>query len=471
MRRRNFIKSVAHTGTAGFLIPKTALLSNAAMGTFAATAAFTAGSGCSSGNNQTKNSDQVLRSHPLEGVQRQNIKITDIRVRLFSTPIPSEKWWYGCGVELVTEIFTDQGIIGIGGPSNYGGEVEIKKITEELIRPMLVGMNPFDIEYIAAGNSPQGLGGPSWATACAWAGIDVACWDIIGKAVNKPVWQLLATDHEPKTHIEHYASAGTVYDWKKRPEVLIEDALSYKEEGFKSFKFRLGENFEQVMTIDKYIPFLRKLREAVGPEFRLMQESNMRLSLEQCLQLVPVLEELNFTWFEEPMNRWTIDPKKRNTLEGLKETIEGHIKINQAATKILISGGETMHRLEEFAEWILRDVYDIVQPDCNSTGLTEGWRIARLAHLKNKPCVPHNWHGAPTWMSNIQLVAGIPNQYVLESNRNFNPFREGLLTNPIVVKDSYADAPSGPGLGVEIIPDADKKFPYDDMNSWRKMKR
>ena len=131
-------------------------------------------------------------------------------------------------MELVTEIFTDQGIIGIGGPFNYGGEVEIKKITEELIRPMLVGMNPFDIEYIAAGNSPQGLGGPSWAAACAWAGIDVACWDIIGKAVNRPVWQLLTTDHEPKTHIEHYASAGTVYDWKKRPEVLIEDALSYK---------------------------------------------------------------------------------------------------------------------------------------------------------------------------------------------------------------------------------------------------
>jgi L-alanine-DL-glutamate epimerase-like enolase superfamily enzyme len=282
---------------------------------------------------------------------------------------------------------------------------------------------------------------------------------------------MLATDHEPNTHIEHYASAGTLYDWLKRPEDLIDDALSYKEEGFRSFKFRLGDNFEKAMTIEKYIPFLRKLREAVGPEFRLMQESNMRLTLEQCLELVPVLEELNFTWFEEPINRWSIDPKRRNTADGLRESIDGHIKINQAATKVLIAGGETMHRLEEFAEYILRDAYDIVQPDCNTTGITEAWRIARLAHLKNKPCVPHNWHGGPTWMSNIQLVAGIPNQLILESNRNFNPFREELFVNPIVVKDSYADVPTGPGLGVELIPDADKKFPYDPKNSWRDMQR
>ena len=468
MRRRNFIKSVAQTGSAGLIIPKTALFSSGAIGTIAATTAVTAGAGCTSGPKEPGlNPGPTIRSHPLEAIQRQNIKITDVKVRLFSTPIPTEKWWYGCGVELITEIHTDQGIVGIGGPSNYGSAEQIKKFTEEFISPLLIGMNPFDIELIAAGNIPQGLS----AAGCSWAGVDIACWDIIGKAVNKPVWQMLATDHEPKTHIEHYASAGTVYDWLKRPEVLIEDALSYKEEGFRSFKFRLGENFEKVMTIDKYIPFLRKLREAVGPDFRLMQESNMRLDLDQCLQLVPVLEELNFTWFEEPINRWGIDPKKRNTPEGLKEAIEGHIKINQAATKLLITGGETMYRLEEFAEWILRDAYDIVQPDCNTTGITEAWRIARLANLKNKPCVPHNWHGAPTWMSNIQLVAGIPNQLILESNRNFNPFREGLFTEPIVVKNSFADAPSKPGLGVEIIPDADQKFPYDSKNDWRYMKR
>ena len=239
MRRRNFIKSAAHAGAAGLIIPGIAL----------------SGSGCNSGQNQkSENSESIPRCNPLEGIPRQNIKITDIKVRLFSTPMKPEDWWYGCGVELVTEIYTDQGITGIGGSTNYGDEVQIKKLTEELIKPMLVGCNPFDIEFIAAGNSPQGLGGFSWTTACAWAGIDVACWDIIGKAVNKPVYQMLAIDHEPKTRIEHYASAGTLYDWRKRPKDLFDEALRYKEEGFKSFKFRLGDNFEQVMTIKTYIP-------------------------------------------------------------------------------------------------------------------------------------------------------------------------------------------------------------------------
>ena len=479
MKRRKFLKSVALTGAAGLVLPViTPLVTGAPVkkqDIASALAANTEEGSPSKRAIETGQNQQLrVRKHPLEGVVRQNIKITDIKVRLFSVPIPPEKWWYGCGVEILTEIYTDQGIVGIGGPSPYGGLEEVKKYTEQTIRPALIGQNPFDVDIITAGgpklNMPDILN-RTFSEACAWAGVNIACWDIIGKAVKQPVWQLFAIDHKPNIHIEHYASAGTLHDWRKRPEDLYDEALRYKEEGFKSFKFRLGDNFEQVMTIKTYIPFIRKLRETVGPQFRLMQESNMRLTLDQCLELVPVLEELNFVWLEEPINRWGINRTDSKTSEGVKEAIEGHLKIKQATRKLLISGGETMQNREEFREWIDRDAYDIVQPDCDTTGLSEGWNIARMASLKNKPCVPHNWHGGPTWMSNIQLVAGIPNQLILESNRNYNPFREGLFTDPIIVKNSFADAPSKPGLGVEIIPDADRKFPYDPNNDWRKMKR
>ena len=479
MKRRKFLKSVALTGAARLVLPGITPLYTGAAGKkqdIATTVAANSAEGSSRDRTLEKGQNQQMRvrKHPLEGVVRQNIKITDIKVRLFSVPIPPEKWWYGCGVEILTEIHTDQGIVGIGGPSPYGGLEEVKKYTEQTIRPALIGQNPFDVDLITAGgpklNMPDILN-RTFYEACSWAGVNIACWDIIGKAVKQPVWQLLAIDHNPNTHIEHYASAGTLYDWRKRPEDLFDEALRYKEEGFKSFKFRLGDNFEQVMTIKTYIPFIRKLRETVGPQFRLMQESNMRLTLDQCLELVPVLEELNFVWFEEPINRWGINRADRRTPEGVKEAIEGHLKIKQATKKLLISGGETMQNREEFREWIDRDAYDIVQPDCDTTGLSEGWNIARMANLKNKPCVPHNWHGGPTWMSNIQLVAGIPNQLILESNRNYNPFREGLFTDPIIVKNSFADAPSKPGLGVEIIPDSDRKFPYDPKNHWGNIKR
>ena len=445
MKRRIFVKSVAQAGVAGLMIPVV--------------------SRCGTSSQQLK-----PRKHPLEGVKRQRIKITDIKVRLFSVPVPPEKWWYGCGVEMVTEVHTDEGIIGIGGPSPYGGLEAVKKYSEETLKPALIGQNPFDVEKINTGGAELKLPGiteRNFAQACAWAGVDIACWDIIGKSLGLPVYKLLAIDLEPNPHIEHYASAGTLYDFNKRPEALIEEALRYKEEGFRSFKFRLAENFETNMTIEKYIPFLRKLREAVGPDFRLMQESNMRLTLDQCLELAPVLQELNFSWFEEPINRRGLSREKRGTPEGIKEAIDGHLKIKQVADKLIITGGETMQNQEEFREWIVRGAYDYVQPDCDTTGITEGWNIARLAASANKKCVPHNWHGGPTWMSNIQLVAGIPNPVILESNRHYNPFREGLFVEPIIVKNSFADAPSKPGLGVEIIPDAEKKFPYDPNNHWR----
>lgn len=475
MKRRKFLKSIAQTGAAGIFFPG---ITNLKIVTPAERLNLNKDINVESAwEPTTENSENQLvkvRKHPLEGIQRQNLKITDIKVRLFSVPIPPEKWWVGCGVDVLTEVYTDQGIIGIGGPSPYGGVEDIKKYTEQTIRPALIGQNPFDVETITAGgpkfNMPDILK-RTRTESCAWAGVDIACWDIIGKAVDQPVWQLLAIDNKPNTHIEHYASAGTLYNWLKRPEDLYDEALRYKEEGFKSFKFRLGDNYEQVMTINKYIPFLRKLRETVGPEFRLMQESNMRLTLDQCLELVPVLDELKFTWFEEPINSKGSDPAKRNTPEGVAEAIEGHLKIKRATKKLLISGGEQKQNRQEFSQWIDRGAYDIVQPDCNQDGITEVWYIARMANNKKIPCVPHNWHGGLTWMSNIQLTAGIPNQLILESDRNFNPLREGIFTEPIVVKNSFADAPSKPGLGVEIIPDADRKFPYDAKNDWRNIKR
>ena len=410
----------------------------------------------------TPSSANAIRNNPLDGIARENIKITDVRVRLFSCDYPIEKWWYGVGVTILTEIETDQGITGIGGPSPYGDPEFVKEYTEKHIKPQILGKNPFDVEIIA----------PSHRTtnkAMAWAGINCACCDMFGKAKNKPVYQLLATNSEPVTRIKHYASCGTIWDFDKRPEDLIDEALGYKEEGFYGFKFRFAEHFEQNMTIAKYLPFLEKLREGVGDDFDLIHEFNMRLPIDQALELVPKLAELKFQWIEEPVDRWGRSrPQIPNEPVDIDKAIDWHLQIREAANGVPISGGETMTDRFEFKDWIENDAYDIVQPDCDTTGLSEGWYIAQHAHLHNKPCVPHNWHGDLIWMSNIQLVAAIPNRMVLESCRHFNPFRGGLFKEPIVVKDSYAEVPKGPGLGVEIIDDADKKFPYDPNKHWLK---
>ena len=311
------------------------------------------------------------RSHPLEGIARENLKITDVKVTIMSYELKDKSWvtatqyiWKSDSVYI--QIFTDKGIVGIGESSPYGNPEGIKRTVEQFIKPTLIGKNPFDVEHLctgwAAGGGQRGGGIP-------WAGVDAACWDIIGKAANMPVYKLLATDAPPNPHIRMYASGGVEYAWYKRPEDLIDEALRHKEEGYTAFKYRIGTEWKNSgITIDKYIPYVRKIREAVGPKMDLMQESNMRLSLEQCLELAPVLEELKFLWFEEPVRAYEAG------------AIEKHQRIRAAFKTVKVSGGEGRGDRFQFKEWIDKDAYDIVQPDANVTGVTEFWhpRIWRL---------------------------------------------------------------------------------------------
>jgi len=393
-----------------------------------------------------------VRSHPLDGIRRENIRITDVTVTLLSAEIPAQRQWYNPRTivwksdAVLVRVFTDQGIVGIGEGSPYGGPVEMKKFAEEFVKPLLTGQNPFDVELLAGGWS----GSPQAPGSRVWAGVDCALWDIIGKAKGLPVYKLLATDNPPAPHIKLYASGGDEWAFYKRPENLIDEALRVKEEGYTAYKFRLGPDWklQQGANMRNYIPLVRKLREAVGPDFNLIQESNMRLSLEECLELAPVLEELRFLWFEEPVRT-----------DG-KEAIENHLKIRRLMPHVMISGGESRPNRFDFKPWIERNAYDIVQPDCNVTGVTEAWHIARLAHLRKKYCCPHDWHGGLTIMANAALVAAIPNHLLLEHNVTFSALREGVFKDPLVARRGYLDLPDKPGFGVELIPGIEKKFPY-----------
>jgi len=415
---------------------------------FLGSAALASGVLSMKGDSHSATDVSAVKIRPLDGIERDNITITDVRVTLLSYKIPPEKQWMS-STFLVTktdcalvEVFTDKGIVGIGEPSPYGGMVEMKKYIESVIKPAVIGMNPFDVDFITCG-------GTDFMRRCAWAGVNVALWDSIGKVKDMPVYRLLATDCKPDPHIRMYASGGVEYAWYKRPEDLIDEAVRSKESGYTAYKFRLGTEWKNSgITVRKFIPYLEKMRQAVGYDFDLMQESNMRLTLEECLELCPVLEELKFHWFEEPIGRFK---------EG---AIEGYIKINEALPTVLVSGGETMTNRFEFREWIDRGAYEIVQPDMNTTGISEGWQIARMANLKGRYCCPHNWHGGLTTMANAHLVAGIPNRHMLELNQTFNPFKEEIFREPLVVKKGYMDLTDKPGYGVAVLPDLEKKYPY-----------
>lgn len=398
---------------------------------------------------------------PLASLPRQNLEIIDVKVTLMSHELKEKSWltaamliWKSDAV--LVEVFTDKGIVGMGESSPYGGPEFLKKTIEEQLKPILLGKNPFDVERLAAA-----WGGPR-PNFAAWAGIDAACWDIIGKSLNKPVFELLAAGGggKPQPRIRIYASGGVEYAWYDRPEALIEEALRHKAAGYTAFKFRIGTEWKlDGMTIKKYIPWVRKLREAAGPEMDLMQESNMRLTLEECLELAPVLEELKFLWFEEPVR--TNEP----------DSLEKHLRIRQALKTVRISGGESRGSRYEFKEWLDRGAYQIAQPDCNVAGVTEAWHIARIAALHDAPCCPHNWHGGLTTMANAALVAAIPNRLLLELNQTYNPFKEEIFKDPLVVRNGYMDLPRRPGFGMQLKPGVAAKFPYIPGSYWKRNPR
>ena len=407
--------------------------------------------GCvAKGEKKSGVSDTLI--HPLNGIKRENIKITDIRVILLSYRLkPEEIWadgddnriiWQTSSV--ITKVFTDVGIVGIGGASRYNGPEEMKVYTEKVIKPLLIGKNPFDVEILTGGIAGGGARG-------AWAGVDIALWDIIGKAKGLPLYKMLAPDTEPQTHLRVYASGGE-FTWRKDsrftdigPESHIKQALNHKKEGYTAFKFRMGGGFGKLgITMKDYIPHLYKLREAVGPDFDLIQEANTRWSVEQCLEICPVLEELKFLWFEEPTKR----------------VIDDYLKIKQALPTVNISGGEGRNNRYQLAEWIDSGAYDIIQSGCDDAGMTENWYIARMAHTRGRLFTGHNWQDGLITIANAHLLAAIPNRFLLETNMTPNPLKEGLFKEKLTVKNGYLNIPDKPGLGVELIEGLDELYPY-----------
>lgn len=427
-------------------LPRRTFLSRSAQFAAAATLGSTLG-------DSERLADEIGKiRHPLDVLARENIKITDIKVTPLSYVPPDGSYLWGVSKYVVwktdsalVEIHTDQGLTGIGEGSPYSDPSKIKAYTDKHITPVMIGKNPYDVDYLSCGGPWR-----DYLARAAWAGIQNACWDIIGKSKGQPVYKLLATDCEPIDNMPIYASGGVNHKWYEDGATqLIEEALRYKEQGYTTFKFRNGTDWTYGgMTLEKYIPILRRLREAVGPDYKLVIEKHGWTFEEITEQLCPALEDLKFYWYEEPMNQWE---------EG---AVERHLQIKEAMPSVMISGGERFTNRFQIQQWIAEGAYDIIQTDCNFTGISENWHIARMAHLYGRLQCPHNWHGGLTTISNIHFIAGCPNGHMCEINQTFNPFKEEIFKDPLTVVDGHMALPDKPGFGVELIDDIAKKFPW-----------
>lgn len=370
------------------------------------------------------------------------MRITGLRTILLSRLHEPERQWFSSTFRsikadaAVVLVDTDEGLTGIGEACAYGGPLQIASWVD-WYKPDLMGRNPTNPTL------PPHPNGRSHAHDAAIAGIDCALWDLRGQITGKPTAQLLNPAAQPKVRL--YASAGCQYDWRKRPEQLIDEAMGFIDQGFTAYKFRIGTHWAwDGVTVDFFLGLVRELTQAVGGRMELMAEGNQRLTEDQALQIGKEIGRLGFIWFEEPIPMADID---------------GYARLN-AALDLPISGGEQLTTLEQFRPYLEKHAYGILQPDAGLCGISEAYRIAETAYRYLVDLCPHSWHNGLMAMENAHLVAALPNPRVLEICMHQGPLQWGMIAQPPLQKDGWLVLPERPGLGIELAPDAEQRFPY-----------
>lgn len=371
------------------------------------------------------------------------IRITKVETLCLSRRHEPEREWFTTTMRIVKAdctvvvIHTDDGLAGIGEACSYGVPDQIRLAVERLA-PLLIGRDPLDPSTAPHPN------GRSWSYDCAAAGIDCALWDIRGKAAGKRVAELLSGN--PLRRIELYASAGCSYDWRQRPEQLIEEALHYMGQGFKTFKFRLGTHWPwDGVNVDRMLGLIAELSQAVGGRMALALDGNQRLTEEDAAALGRGLDRIGgFAWFEEPI------PMSDRA---------GYVRLN-GQLDVPVTGGEQYTTVEQFLPYLEEGAYAVTQQDAGICGITEGHRIAAIGSHYGVPTIPHNWHNGLMTMANAHMVAALPNPVMLELCMIQGPLQWALLRSKPTIADGYLELPDAPGLGAELNEALEERFPY-----------
>jgi L-alanine-DL-glutamate epimerase-like enolase superfamily enzyme len=357
---------------------------------------------------------------------------------------------------LLVQVHTDEGIIGLGEASTYGGFLES---TEELIlgelRSTVLGQDPYRVERLwsmmASRAHQRGRRG---MIMMAISGIDIALWDIVGQATRTPLYRLLGAYRDT---LDAYASAG-FYAEGKSAEALAEEVGAYASRGFRTVKIKVGRNPELMcnplhdmlhpdfatVSLDEDVERVRLARKAIGPKVGLAIDANNAWTPSVALTFMRQVERFDIRWLEEPVPA---------------EDIEGSALVaHQLNTPV--AGYETETGLPGFRELIARRAIDIVQPDAIWTGgITECRKVAALAQAYGLPVVPHVFSSAVATIANMHLIASLPNAGLLEFDQNPNPLRTELFEQPIMPSSWGTVAlPKGGGLGVTLRQDTIDRY-------------
>lgn len=348
---------------------------------------------------------------------------------------------------LIVKISTDAGIVGWGEvdscPHVIKAIIEAPKSHTLVrgLREILIGEDPLDTERLWR-KMYQGTlyYGREGAVIHAMAGIDLALWDIKGKALQQPIYKLLGGAE--RKQIQAYAS----HMFEFTPEETGRRAAESVEQGFKAVKFG-WEPMGPDPDLD--VALVRAIREAVGHSVDVLIDAGLAWDAKTAIQRCQLFEPYNIFWLEEPLH---------------PDHLRGYATLAEAVTT-RIAAGEEEATLAGFLRLMDEGRIDIVQIDMTRTGLTQAMKIAAAAQQRGLPCINHNFTTDINVAASLHFLCSIPNAFIMEYCVQPSELSRSLAKNPIPIVDGMASVPEEPGLGVEPNPAIIEKYLVRDLSS------
>ena len=371
------------------------------------------------------------------------MKITDVKTATL----------YG---QTFVQIYTDEEIVGLGECWHGPG---ISSIILDHFKRILIGQDPQDVERLwdIMYNTTQRLASYAGLVPMSITGLEMALWDILGKALGAPVYRLLGGKFRDKIRI--YCDCGGIDDLG-HPEVWVEKAQRIIKRGFTALKFDIegGHSWNSSWNrhlnreeLNTMIENVAAVREAIGNQFDFAVDCHMKFDVESSIRLANALEPYDLLWLEDPIPF---------------ENADALAKITKS-TKTPIATGEHLATEQGFRDIIEKQAVDILHPDfANAGGLSTFKRISNMANIYYIPMAAHNSNLALATIAGVHLCAAIRNFTVMEVHHiesEREPWWDDIVKgiDKPIIKQGYISVPEKPGLGVELDEEVIEKYQKD----------
>ncbi len=378
------------------------------------------------------------------------MRLTDLDVIVTAPPAPG----WGGRYWIFVKLTTDDGITGWGEcyASSVGPEA-MRAVIEDVFARHMEGENPENIELMFRRAYSSGFTQrPDLTVMGAFSGLEIACWDILGKARGRPVYALLGGRMNERVRAYTYLYPLPQHDmgsfWTS-PEMAAEAALDCVARGYTAVKFDpagpytiRGGHMPGMRDIEMSVAFCKAIRAAVGAQADLLFGTHGQFTTAGAIRLGQALEPYSPLWFEEP-----VPPDAMSGMAEVARTV-----------RIPVATGERLTTKVEFAV-ALRAGASILQPALGRAGgIWEARKIAALAEVHNAQVAPHLYAGPVEWAANLHLATAIPNILMCETIET--PFHTDLIRGAIRVDQGFVTLSDTPGLGIEVDEALARAHPY-----------